>query len=331
MTTPTSSLSAKRIKRTQRWKRLISLFLACSGTAWLITALMVNFAIARNAHSGDATVVWMGCVVLGLLTIVASAWLSATELSPRSPAAASSDAVMRQREIAEAFEIERHRIERDLHDGAQQYFVATAMNIGEAQLYASTHYPDDADLASFLSSASASAREGLKVLRTTVAGIHPKQILDLGLEEALRDVAERQGLNLLISVPYPLPSLTEGVLAAAYFCGAEALTNVSKYAPQAKVSMTIIADSSLRMSIVDSGPGGAVITPNGGLAGIRDRLAAFGGTMRLSSPPGGPTELAFSIPLLLLPGEPGIGGLHLADAPRAGGPSAGAPSSPEAS
>ena len=100
-----------------------------------------------------------------------------------------------------------------------------------------------------------------------------------------------------------LPDLPPGVASAAWFLAAEALTNAAKYAPGADLSLVVAAGQDLHVSIVDEGPGGAELRPGHGLAGMRERLEAFGGTLTVSSPPGGPTSVSARIPLLLNIGE----------------------------
>ncbi|WP_320759528.1 sensor histidine kinase [Actinotignum urinale] len=224
------------------------------------------------------------------------------------PAENYGQVIDRQRAIATAFEIERRRIERDLHDGVQQYLVATTMDIGEALLIlegkdAQVAQQDIDDVRERLHSAQQRAALALKELRKTVAGIHPKVLSDLGLKVAVEDLAISFPLEVRVHVPYDLPVIPEGVVAAGYFTIAEALTNVAKYAPEATVDILISVDDNLRLSIVDSGPGGAKMREGGGLAGIRERLEAFGGTCSLSSPAGGPTVVCASIPLMLHRGE----------------------------
>ncbi len=213
-------------------------------------------------------------------------------------------------EIVRAFEIERRRIERDLHDGAQQHLVASGMAIGEAVFLVDMagELPEAlADLPEVLARALGSNETALKTLRETVNQIHPKVLSDLGLERAIRDAAERSAANARVIVPNPLPALPEGVMAAAYFLATESLTNIAKYAPDAKATVLLAADEALKVSIVDDGPGGAIVKPGGGLAGLKERLAAFGGTLSVHSPDGGPTTVAGSIPLLLHRGESAIG------------------------
>ncbi len=103
-----------------------------------------------------------------------------------------------------------------------------------------------------------------------------------------------------------MPELPEGVLAASYFFATEAIANAAKHAPGASVTVLLVADERLKVSVVDTGPGGARIKPGHGLSGLRERLAAFGGEMTISSPEGGPTQVAASVPLLLFRGEPGV-------------------------
>lgn len=216
-----------------------------------------------------------------------------------------------RREIVQAFEIERRRIERDLHDGAQQYIVAASMQVGEASMLLDGVREGQADprlasVAELLSKAQDTTDEALTELRRTVAGIHPKVLSDMGLEAAVRDIAARSSLDVTVRVPHPLPQMPEGVVASAYFLVSEALTNVAKYARDAEVTVLLAADNDLHVSVVDSGPGGARLQAGHGLMGMRERLRTFGGTLELSSPPGGPTTVSTRIPLLLLEGESSV-------------------------
>ncbi|WP_253281981.1 sensor histidine kinase [Arcanobacterium phocae] len=214
-----------------------------------------------------------------------------------------------RREIVQAFEIERRRIERDLHDGAQQYLVATGMALGELELIVTLagELPAElADLPEIIARAKTANQQGLAALRATVNNVHPKLLSDMGLAAAVRDIAERSELPVRVVVPHPLPDLPEGVVATAYFLVAEALTNTAKYAPNAEATVMLAADEYLHVSIVDTGPGGAQLSSGHGLAGMRERLAAFGGTLDVVSPAGGPTKVTGRIPLLLRTGESSI-------------------------
>lgn len=198
-----------------------------------------------------------------------------------------------RRAIADAYEIERQRIERDLHDGTQQYIVAAAMKLGEASLSAPPQVKE------LIDAAHHDLNAGLASLRQTVRGIAPHVLRDRGLIAALDEVAAHYGPHVVVRAPHDLPVLAPSVLAAGYFFAAEALTNAGKHAPGAEVSVLVMADQNLRISVVDQGPGGARMVPHGGLEGMAYRLEGFGGTLSLSSPEGGPTRVVASIPLLL--------------------------------
>ncbi|MGV0394565.1 sensor histidine kinase [Corynebacterium uberis] len=206
-----------------------------------------------------------------------------------------------RRAVAEAYERERRRIERDLHDGAQQYFVAASLHLGQALLR------PDADPA--VATAADLIAQGLAALRHTVHGIMPRELEDLGLVAAIEDIADGLTSPVTVCCPNPLPLLDAPVLAAGYFFTAEALTNAARHAPGQPISVLVTADHALRISVVDAGPGGATLTPGGGLEGMAQRLAAFGGRLSLSSPAGGPTKVSGEIPLLLERGTSGIGGV----------------------
>lgn len=205
-----------------------------------------------------------------------------------------------RRAVADAYEVERQRIERDLHDGAQQHLVAAAIRLGEVSLDA------EGDIAALIEAAKADIDAGLRALRHTVRGVSSQLLHDRGLVPALNEAASSYGSHVVVQAPHPLPELSPSVLAAAYFFTTEAMTNAAKYAPGAPVSILVTADTDLRIRVVDEGPGGASFIAGGGLAGMRDRLTAFGGTMRVNSPVGGPTRVSADIPLLLNRGEAGI-------------------------
>ncbi|MBN9645179.1 sensor histidine kinase [Corynebacterium mendelii] len=217
-----------------------------------------------------------------------------------------AELVESRRIIVRAFEIERRRIERDLHDGTQQHLVCALMKLGEAKLHLAEGGCDNSFLTDLLDGAYRDLSDGLACLRETVRGIHPHILTDRGLVPALEDMAERFGAECVVRCPQPLPELAEGVLAAGYFFTAEAVANAAKYAPGSPVSIVVTAGKDLRISVNDLGPGGVVVTDGHGLWGMKERLATFGGSLEIISPPGGPTQLTATIPLLLRPGESGL-------------------------
>lgn len=252
-------------------------------------------------------VVWLGIAVAGLLTLERRKHLTPTPPSAREWTQHVRQLRASRLEIVTAFEIERRRIERDLHDGAQQHLVAASMKVGEAAfLLGATGTGTPRQATDLLAQAQDAAEVALAALRTTVAGVHPAVLTDLGLEAAARDLATRSMVDVVVRVPHPLPAMPEAVAAAAYFLIAEALTNITKHAPTAHATVLVSADEQLHVSVVDDGSGGATVRPGHGLAGMTERLAAFGGTLTTTSPPGGPTALTARIPLLLDDGQPGV-------------------------
>lgn len=234
-------------------------------------------------------------------------WLSSARPTHAMPVEAQAakriaELTASRRAIADAYEIERRRIENDLHDGAQQYIVAASMKLGEAELAALDQ--QNPELSGLLADTRSLLEEGLRALRRTVHGIHPQVLRDRGLCAAVEEIAEGYGPHVTVMCPHPLPTLDPSVLAAAYFFCSESLTNAAKYAPDAPVSVLLTSDATLNISVVDQGPGGA--TMGRGLTGMKERLAAFDGTMELKSPVGGPTQVTAHIPLMLNRGDSGI-------------------------
>jgi signal transduction histidine kinase len=193
----------------------------------------------------------------------------------------------RQRIIAAADE-ERRRIERDLHDGAQQRMVALATMLSLAEARFKT---DPERAAELVSRARAEAELAVKELRDLARGIHPAVLSDLGLAAALDALAARAPVPVQVSgVPSaPLPAAVE---AAAYFATAEALTNVAKYARASECSVCLtLEDSRLRVEVRDDGVGGADPSTGSGLLGLRDRVEALDGRLEVDSPPGAGTTV----------------------------------------
>jgi signal transduction histidine kinase len=190
---------------------------------------------------------------------------------------------------------ELRRIERDLHDGAQQRLVALAMELGLAK----ERLERDQDPARALESVNRAhdeAKDAIVELRELVRGIHPSVLTDRGLDAALSAVAARSPVPVRLDVDLPErpPAAVE---AAAYFVVTEALANVAKHsrATRASVRVDRVAGH-LVVEVFDDGVGGASEHPGGGLSGLRDRVLAVEGKLRLASPPGGPTTLVAELP-----------------------------------
>ncbi|MCF0077420.1 sensor histidine kinase [Streptomyces lomondensis] len=193
--------------------------------------------------------------------------------------------------LVDAFEAERRRIERDLHDGAQQRLVALTMTLGLARLDA-----PPGPLADQLAKAHQEAGAALAELRELIQGIHPKVLADYGLEAAVADAADRSAVPVDVDLELP-GRLPQAVEAAAYFVVCEALANVGRHsgARRAEVSGGH-RDGRLVLRIRDDGCGGARAGEGSGLTGLADRVSVLDGRLSLSSPPGGPTLLRVEIP-----------------------------------
>ncbi|MFB4312710.1 sensor domain-containing protein [Actinomadura sp. 21ATH] len=190
--------------------------------------------------------------------------------------------------MADAFEAERRRIERDLHDGAQQRLTGLIMTLGLARL-------DAADPA-LIEKARGEARAALEELRDLVRGIHPSVLTDRGLAAAVESLAERSAVPVEVDADLPARP-PESVESAAYFVVAEALANVAKHSGASRARVVLrTAGNALVVEVRDDGAGGADAAKGSGLQGLADRVAVHDGTLRVSSPPGGPTILRVEIP-----------------------------------
>jgi signal transduction histidine kinase len=194
--------------------------------------------------------------------------------------------------LVDAFEVERRRIERDLHDGAQQRLVALTMTLGLARL----DVADDSPAAAQLDTAHRQATDALAELRELIRGIHPEVLTSRGLPAAVDDVAGRSVLPIEtdIELPRRLPAPIE---ATAYFVVCEALSNAARHAGagSATVRIRLVGDL-LVVAVSDDGRGGADPGRGTGLSGLLDRVAVLDGRLLLSSPEGGPTVVRVEIP-----------------------------------
>jgi len=191
---------------------------------------------------------------------------------------------------------ELRRIERDLHDGVQARLVSLSMVIGLADKLMDRNA---AEAHKLLAEARESSVAALVELRHLVRGIHPPVLAERGLGGAVRSLA--LGLPVPISVDVDLPGRPDApVESAAYFAVAEALTNMIRHSRSRTGSVSLRhADRALTIVVSDDGAGGADPAAGTGLLGIERRLAAFDGTIALSSPPGGPTVITMEVPCAL--------------------------------
>ncbi|WP_194895239.1 sensor histidine kinase [Catenulispora pinisilvae] len=243
--------------------------------AWLLGPTVLE--LATRAQTG------LGRSLLGL---------SRPELDRREAALRST-----RSQAVSAAEAERRRIERDLHDGAQQRLVALAMDLGRAKSKLKSGNEEDSEAAAQL---VAEAHEGVKLalaeLRDLARGIHPAVLTDRGLDAALSALAGRSPIPVEVDGTLPWRPSPE-VESAAYFVASEALANMAKHSHASRAWIDLeIRDDQLRMIVGDNGVGGAETNPGGGLAGLSDRIAPLDGILSVSSPIGGPTQIIMEMP-----------------------------------
>jgi signal transduction histidine kinase len=196
--------------------------------------------------------------------------------------------------IVAATDQTRRRIERDLHDGAQQRFVHTVITLKQARRALAGV---DGQAPELVAEALENAERAIEELRELAHGIHPSVLTSRGLGPALEALARRSAIPVALDVRTDAP-LPEHVDVTAYFIVSEALTNAAKHANASIVEVAVdAADGNVRLSISDDGDGGADPTRGSGLLGLKDRVEAVGGTLILQSRPGEGTRLIVEVPV----------------------------------
>jgi signal transduction histidine kinase len=276
---------------------------------WLAPAAAIGYLAAARPPPAAGAAACAAAVAL----LLAAPWLArlvtrADEASARALLGPSRseeltlrvESLARSRaDVVTAADAERRRIERDLHDGAQQRLVSLAMNLGMARERFTTA-PEPVRRA--IAEAHDEAVLALAELREFIRGLHPAVINDRGLDAALSGLAARAPLPVRLRVDVPRPA-SPSVEAVAYFIVSEALTNVAKHAQATRAEVTVTRDGDvLRIAVADDGSGGAVpaegdgAAAGTGLRGLAQRAAAVDGTLTIDSPPGGPTVIAAELP-----------------------------------
>jgi len=196
--------------------------------------------------------------------------------------------------IIAAADAERRRIERDLHDGAQQRLVALALNLRMAEQRAASGDPAAGEL---VRQAGEEAQLALKELRDLARGIHPAILTNRGLPAALEDLASRATVPVEVTAA-PDERLPDAVEAAAYFVVSECLANIGKHAQATSATVAVaVEDGRLSVVVADDGVGGAELGDGSGIQGLGDRVGALSGSLAVESPPGEGTRVVASIPL----------------------------------
>jgi signal transduction histidine kinase len=240
-----------------------------------LALLLVSPAVTRGLAVADAAV---GRALLGS---------GREELTARIGALETSRA-----QVMDAAEAERMRIERDLHDGAQQRLVSLAMELGRARAKFGS---DPEAAAEIVGQAHEQAKQALAELRNLVRGVHPPVLTDRGLDAALSGLAALSPVPVTVSVDIPVRPPT-AIEAIAYFVVAEGLTNIAKHAHASHAQVVVVRSGDvLSLEITDDGVGGA--DPAGqGLSGLAARVAGVDGRLTVTSPGGGPTVIEAVLP-----------------------------------
>ncbi|MDW4905656.1 sensor domain-containing protein [Streptomyces sp. ADMS] len=315
-----------RLRERATWREL-GYALLFAGLLWPVDALVVAFALlvpvsmvatpllmATVGDGQEAKVLkewtvtdWptvFGVSLLGLVLLALGAYALGVAAGARAGLTrlliAARDVELGERvvelarsrvRLVDAFEAERRRIERDLHDGAQQRLVALSVTLGLARLDA-----PPGPLADQLARAQEQAGSALGELRELIHGIHPQVLADYGLQAAVADAADRTAVpvDVTFDVPGRLPRAVE---SAAYLVVCEALANIDRHSGAGRAEVGGgHRDGRLFLEVRDDGRGGADPGGGSGLTGLADRVSVLDGRLSLSSPPGGPTLLRVEIP-----------------------------------
>ena len=317
----------ERVRTKARWKEIANCLLlfpvaiACQAitvSLWAGSVSLIGLPIYARHLPGGTAKFWLfevgpgaGAIaatvigVIGVALVAPWATLGATHLqsamsrrllgrtSESEAAELIGRAEHRRTAAVLSAETERRRIERDLHDGAQQRLVALAAELGAAR----EKLDDDPDGAKVLvASAHEEAKAALKDIRDLVRGIHPVILEDRGLDAALSAVVARSPVPVRLQVDVA-PRPPAAVESAAYFIVNEALTNIARHAQATRAEVAIErAGSRLVIEVRDDGIGGADASRGTGLQGLRERVDGLGGSLRVISPDGGPTTLSVELP-----------------------------------
>jgi signal transduction histidine kinase len=317
----------ERLRTKARWKEIAydlvllplgALSFALTVGAWAGSLALMSLPFYVSHLPGGTAKFWLfeistgptaiGLALLGLVAFVfAAPWITVgmaalhgalgrALLGPTGDAeltARVSQLETSRTAAVDSAEDERRRIERDLHDGAQQRLVALAVDLGTARERMGN---DPAGAQQLVAEAHEEAKAALKELRDLVRGIHPVILEDRGLDAALSAVVARSPVPVTLDVrvserPPPV------VESTAYFVVSEALANVARHAHAQHATVTIErAGNRLVVEVRDDGIGGADASGGTGLQGLLNRVFATGGSMHVVSPLGGPTTLIAEIP-----------------------------------
>jgi len=254
-----------------------------------VTSMEQAIPLCLLGVAGLPLLMYLGGLIGGAHGAVIRGLLGATDDS-----AAELREVARSRaRLVDAFDAERRRIERDLHDGAQHRLTSLTLQLSMARL----DLPDDSPAAAPLDRAHTQAKELMVVLRDLIHGIRPQPLTDLGLPAALEELAAGSPVPVSVNVAGLGTRPADYVETTAYFVASEALTNTAKHARATRAELRLwTSGDRLVLEISDDGRGSAEPGRGTGITGLADRVAAIGGRLLLSSPAGGPTLVRVELP-----------------------------------
>lgn len=296
---------ATRLKEQATWRELMFTLLSAAALWWLdLLVLGFSFGVpaVTIASTDGQTWPWtvFGAIVLLASPYTVTSWagaraaMSRTFLAPRDKELGEELREVRasQSRLLDSFDAERVRIERDLHDGAQQRLVSLGMTLGLMRLEVAEGSPQ----AELLTQAEKQLSNVHQELRTLIRGLNPPVLADHGLVAAIEDYAGRFPIPVTVDLRLP-ERLPRKVETTMYYLINEAMTNIARHsgATSARVRGRYHSDL-LVLDITDDGHGGVDPEAGSGVTGLADRVTALDGRMRVSSPVGGPTLLHVEVP-----------------------------------
>jgi signal transduction histidine kinase len=255
----------------------------------------LDVAVAWAVPAGILATIFALAAIVGLAIlqgVIARAVLIPSREAQLAEAARTSN--LQRAGAVRSAEVERTRIERDLHDGVQPRLVSVGMTLGLAQQKVDD---DPAAAKALIAEAHTSTKAAITELRQLARGIHASVLDDRGLDAALSALASRSHIPVVLDVRLTA-RCSKTAEAAAYFVIAESLTNAAKHSRASEVRVLVREREGgmLWARVEDNGIGGAHVTPGGGIDGISQRVIGAGGSFRLDSPAGGPTTVEVSVP-----------------------------------
>ena len=293
------------------------LVVIAAGVPWIVSEEHpVGFGVGTATRPIDAwwaipASLLLAAICLAVLAGIGRLRLVVTEILGRDAVAERAkeldaqvgDLTRGRATLVDAFEAERSRIERDLHDGAQQHLSALAMTLGSVRLAAARLEDEGARdaILTRVDRAQEQSEAALASLRATVRAVRPAVLTDRGLAAAVRELCAGSSLEPGVSISGDDSAITPPVATAVYFAISEALTNVARHAGVGRARVAMVCSAAgVEASVEDDGVGGARIEEAGsgstGLAGIAQRMATVGGELVIDSPPGRGTTLHLSAP-----------------------------------